>query len=287
MTTLTYRQARVIVLGFGTALIAGVSLSAYFRGADIVEVGAMVLFLPVLIGVAFGRIAGGVAVALLASVAYVLVRFATLGDLPATEFVGNAIVRVLLFMGLGFFGGWANEQLEHSLLKLELYDEIDDDTGVGNARALLSVADREVSRANRYGSVFSLAVLKLERGMFDNVKERNARKALRSVAQTIESSVRTTDLVARVPLDDSEELVAVLPETGRQGADIFTGRLVEEARDLLVSLGLPATNGQVKGVVLTFPGDDDALLAYQAEIKAHLVALQDAKDVLDQMEEGH
>lgn len=269
MPTVSYRQARAVVLGFGTALIAAIALAAFLRGADPVEVGAVLLFVPVLGGLAYGRARGGVAAAAAVAAVYVAVRFATLGELDASEFVGAAVVRVLLYVGFGLFGGWANAMLEQALQKLELYDEIDDATGVGNTRALLSVADRESARALRYGSVFSLAVLKLERPAFGDVDDRAARRALRRLCQSVEQSVRTTDLVSRVPHERREDVVVVLPETGREGATMFTDRLVERAREQLAAAGVHA-NGHLSSEVLTVPGDEERLRRYQGELVATL-----------------
>lgn len=263
MATITYRQARAIVAGFGTALICGVAVAAFYRGADLVEVGAILLFLPVLFGLVAARVTGGLVAGVLVSIVYVAVRFTTIGDLPAGEFIGAATVRVLLYLGLGAFGGWANRMLEESLRKLELYDEVDDETGVGNARALLHVADRELARADRYGSVFSFIVVHLGREAFEHVGDRRGIRALRRMCQTIESSVRTTDLVTRVPLGDREDVVVVLPETGRSGADELMDRLVVGARGLLTEQGLAATNGQLTADVMTYPGDDEQLAAYR------------------------
>lgn len=265
MPTVSYQQARAVVLGFGTALIAAIALAAFLRGADPVEVGAIVLFVPVLVGLAYGHARGGLIAAVLASLVYVGVRFATLGALDPVEFVAAAVVRVLLYVGLGLFGGWANAMLEHALRKLELYDEIDDATGVGNARALLSIADRETARAARYGSVFSIALLSVERPAFDGVDERAALRALRRLCQSIEQSVRRTDLVSRVPLDLREDVAIVLPETGREGATQFTDRLVERAREHLASDGVHA-DGHLRGEVLTVPGDEERLRSYQHEV---------------------
>lgn len=263
MTAISYRQARTIVAGFGTALICGVAVAAFYRGADLVEVGAILLFLPVLFGLVAGRVTGGVIAGVLVSIVYIAVRFTTIGDLPPGDFIGAAVVRVLLYLGLGAFGGWANRMLEESLRKLELYDEIDDDTGVGNARALLHVTDRELARADRYGSVFSFVVVHVGRDAFTPVGDRRAMKALRRACQTIESSVRTTDLVTRVPLGDREDVVVVLPETGRTGAEELSGRLVTGARGLLTEHGLAASNGAVTADIITYPGNDDQLAAYR------------------------
>lgn len=267
MATLTYRQARTIVVGFGTALIFGVAVAAFFRGADLVEVAAILLFLPVLAALAVWQVRGGLAAAVVVSAVYVAVRIATLPGIPVGDFLGSIVVRVLLYVGLGLFGGWANELLAQALRKLELYDEIDDATGVGNARALLSIAGREVARADRYRTVFSVIVVRVDGGAFAPVGAKRGTRALRRLAQTIEQSVRTTDLVARIPTGDAEEVVCVLPETGREGAVILGERLVAGAREILAEHGLDAVNGQVSGQTITYPGDDQALADYRDHLE--------------------
>lgn len=119
MTTLTYRQARAVVVGFGTALISGVGVAAFLRGADPVEVAAIILFLPVLVGLALWDVRGGLILGLVVSAIYLAVRFSTLGGLPKSEFVNLGIVRVALYLGLGVLGGWANATLSQSLRKLD------------------------------------------------------------------------------------------------------------------------------------------------------------------------
>lgn len=274
MNQLTYKQARWIVLGFGSALIAAVALSAFLRGADPVEVVAIVLFLPVLVALAFWRSKGGVAAAIVMSLVYIVLRFTTLPEgLEASEFVGSVLVRVLLYVGLGLFGGWANEMLEHALHKLELYDEIDDLTGVGNARAFLALTDREAARARRYNTIFSVGVIEIDRPLFASMGEREAGRTLRRFAQTLESSVRTTDAVIRVPFEEREDLAVILPETGEQGASVFTENLLRRAREEFRGEGLPAENGLLRVRHLTLPGDDEELTAYEADVRAVYAAM--------------
>ncbi|MBW3577720.1 MAG: diguanylate cyclase [Actinobacteria bacterium] len=270
MGTLTYPQARMVVLGFGAALICGVAIASFYRGADVVEVGATVLFLPVLAGLVLGRVAGGVAAAVAVSVVYVAVRLSTLGGLPTADFLAPVSVRVLLYAGFGVFGGWANDLLAQGLLKLELYDEVDDDTGVGNARALVSVLDREVERAARYGSVFSLLVVHLEDAAFAPVDGRRAARALRRTCQSLEHNLRTTDLINRVAFPTREDVVVVLPETGRAGVALLAERAVASVRQLLADHSLTVSDDTVHAEVLTVPGDEEAVRSYHAATAAVL-----------------
>ncbi len=95
---------------------------------------------------------------------------------------------------------------------------VDDVTDLYNARYLLEATDREVRRAERYGSALSVLFLDLDR--FKLVNDRHGHLvgsgALRQLAQVLLQCVRTVDTVARyggdeftVILVDTEEEVAL------------------------------------------------------------------------------
>lgn len=257
---MTYRQARWVVLLLGAALIVGVTLTALFLGADLVEVAAIALLLPVIIVAAFTGPTGGALAGLIMSIVYVVVRVTTLPDsVEVGSFVASMATRVAIYLIIGVVGGAAMRQLESSLRKLELYDEIDDETGVGNARAVLSITDRERARAQRYGSVFSIGIVEIDHEVFEHVKRKQATRAFRDFLQDVDHAARTSDAVARVQQGAVEQVLLVLPETGRTGAEIAVSRLRDRARDDLGSVGMPTENGFVRSRTLTFPGDDAAL----------------------------
>lgn len=266
-SVLTYRQARVVVLGFGAALISGVAVAAFYRGADVVEVGAILLFLPVLVGLTLGDVTGGLVTALVASAIYVAVRLATLGDLPPGEFVGTVVIRVALYVGLGVFGGWANGMLAGALKKLELYDGIDDDTGVGNARAFVSTMRRERSRADRYGQAFTVVVISLDG---DTLSDHGGHtrdggtRLLRRLCMQLESNVRLSDLVYRIPVGDTDDVAIFLAGTGHSAAAIACERFVDAARGVLAEVG--AGSAVVETRVMTYPNDSEALVAYEERV---------------------
>ena len=65
--------------------------------------------------------------------------------------------------------------LEGSLEKLELYDEIDDETGLYNARHLLLQTDLETSRARRYQTLFSVVALDFPAAPLNALRSRQRR----------------------------------------------------------------------------------------------------------------
>jgi hypothetical protein len=113
--------------------------------------------------------------------------------------------------------------LESALEKLDLYDEIDDETGLYNARHLLAQTDLEVARARRYKTLFSVVTLDLPAAPFDALGRRKRRQVLRELGRQVGASVRTVDHVVHFRDGDVHRLAAILPETGTEGAEVFRG----------------------------------------------------------------
>ncbi len=88
---------------------------------------------------------------------------------------------------------------------------------------------------------------------------------LRELGSRLDASVRTVDRVAHGDDGRVHHVAVVLPETAKQGADVFHGRLVESVQGFLtghVSGQAAAVQGVVvDGMTCTVPGDDDALAA--------------------------
>jgi len=271
MQSITYQQARWLVLALGTVVLVVVAVATFQLGADLVEVVAILLFVPVLVALVTWDVIGGAIAGTIAGVAYTIIRLSTLGELDTGEFTWHIVTRIGLYIAFGVLGGMANTQLEASLKKLELYDEVDDLTGVGNARALLSMADTEAARSRRYQTIFSITLLRIPREPLDKMSVRQAERALRKFYDAVNQAVRTTDKVARVALDDEDVALIIMPETGAEGARIFTDRAVPRATEQLRELGVPL-NGTVSlvGEVLTLPGDEVRLETELNRVRALL-----------------
>lgn len=90
-------------------------------------------------------------------------------------------------------------------------------TGLFNRRKFFEELEREMERANRYGSRFSLIMLDIDH--FKTINDRYGHQTgdavLRYLARVLMANIRKTDLVARY---GGEEFVILLTETGMQGA---------------------------------------------------------------------
>lgn len=270
LSRLGYSRARRLLLLTGLAVLAVVCAVMYARRVDSVEVVATLLFVPIFLAFVFRGFVGGLVTAVAAIAVYSALRYPAIDAVGAGEFVGLLVSRSAAYLIFGAIGGWSMQVLESSLTKLELYDEIDDETGLFNARHLLHQTDLEIARARRYETLFSLVVLDLPAAPFISLGR--ARKGvLRDLGRLLGESVRTVDHVVHVRDGDRHRFLIVLPETAREGAEVFRARFDTEVRTYLGERGVQVT-GHVPAAALTFPGDDDAVEALRADV-ARLEAL--------------
>jgi hypothetical protein len=125
----------------------------YVRRVDPVEVAGILLFIPVFVAFVFWNATGGVIGAVIGILVYTLLRYPAIEAVGADRFVGLIASRSVAYLAFGLIGGLANKQLQSSLGKLELYDQIDDATGLFNARFFVQDSGLEVSRADRYQTI--------------------------------------------------------------------------------------------------------------------------------------
>jgi diguanylate cyclase (GGDEF)-like protein len=101
---------------------------------------------------------------------------------------------------------------------------IDDVTEVYNARYLLEALDREIRRAERYGSELSILFLDLDR--FKLVNDTHGHlvgsNTLRQLSRLLEGCVRQVDTVARY---GGDEFTIVLVDTGERAGRIIAERI--------------------------------------------------------------
>jgi diguanylate cyclase (GGDEF)-like protein len=120
----------------------------------------------------------------------------------------------------------AMERARADNARLEALAHTDPLTRVLNRRALMDRLHSELDRASRYESIVSLLMVDLDffKRLNDTYGHLVGDEALRWVAQSLQSAIRSVDLVARY---GGEEFVIVLPETTAEGAFAFAERIRE------------------------------------------------------------
>jgi hypothetical protein len=265
LAQLGYEAARRLLLIAGIGVLLVVIAVMYIRSVDTVEVVAAMLFVPIFIALLYKGVLGGLIAGIAASIVYALLRAPAIDAIGFGEFAGLIASRSAAYLIFGVFGGWCSQTLESSLDKLELYDEVDDDTGLGNARLFLRQTDLEAARAKRYQTLFSVVRLEVAASAFAGLGRRRSRSALRELGRLVREGVRTVDHVAHGRFGDRHLFAAVLPETAAEGAAIFRDRFASRIGEFLGSRGAVVGAADIVASSFTIPGNEEMLEAARAD----------------------
>ena len=248
MKRLNYERTRWLLLLAGLVILGGIAAIMFARRVDPVEVAATILFLPVFMSFLMFGLRGGLIAGILASLAYLYLRYPAIDAVGAGRFVGLLVTRTVGYLSFGAAGGWASSVLKTSITKLDLYDHIDSETGLYNSRYLIDTIDLEKSRAVRYEKIFS--VVTIEQRLAATGKARV--RLLKEIALCIRTGARTVDQVIHATDDGIDIFSVVLPETGPEGSAIFATKLTQQidAAPFSIEPGGWATT------TLTFPNDE-------------------------------
>ncbi len=216
-----YQRARLLLVFAGLGILSVVTIIMYVRRVDTVEVVATLLVradlprLPVLPGPGrTHRRARRIRASTWSS------GCPAIDAIGFAAFAGLIMSRSFAYLVFGLLGGWSNQVLEDSLDKLELYDQIDDATGLFNARSFVQDTELEVARSARYETLFSISVVELPVGPIAALGRRRHDAILRGLGRRLAESVRSVDRVAHARDDSSRIFAAILPETSSQGGAI-------------------------------------------------------------------
>ena len=145
-------------------------------------------------------------------------------------------------------------------------------TGVANFRWFEEEAQREMYSSRRYGGPLSLIYLDLDD--FKKINDERGHAAgdeiLRAVASALRTSLRPTDLVARI---GGDEFVVLLPHTDRPGAEAVVSRVRSELAPAGVgfSVGIIQLD-QAVGSIDDLVGKADELMYEAKNAKKHAEA---------------
>ncbi len=256
---MSYTVTRRLVLAVGLGVLLLVAGVLYVRRVDTVEVLAVLLFIPVFLVFVFRGVVGGVIAGVAAFAAYAALRIPAIDAVGLDRFLGLVVSRGLAYVAFGALGGWASSQLERSLEKLDVYDQVDDETGLFNARFLVQDTDLEMARAVRYKTLFSVCVVDVPGEVFESLPRRKRCALLAEVGQQLREAIRTVDRAVHGSDGSAHRFAVICPETGPEGAAVFTDRLVERLTSVLGSRGAAIEGRGVSSMSCTFPGDDAEL----------------------------
>ena len=263
-----YRLARRALFAAGLVVLALIASISYIRRVESVEAISTLLFIPVFIAFFAGGARTGFVAGLISAATYAALRFPAVEVLGSERFIWLIWSRAAAFVVFGVLGGWATSQLKASLTKLELYDQIDDDTRLYNARYFVEDTDAEIARSRRYHSIFSVAAVDVPHSALDGLSRQRKRGVMRDLGRLLSGSVRSVDRPVHAVDDQRHRFVAILPETGAEGAQRVAEQLTKRLEDHLVRSAEVPSQVHLDSASFTFPGDDGAVAALRHEFAA-------------------
>ncbi|MEO8286674.1 MAG: GGDEF domain-containing protein [Chloroflexota bacterium] len=249
------KQPRPLIMALGAALILLAGCLDYFTEANL----AFKLFYlaPVaLVTWQAGRKAG-MATAVAATLTWSLVYVSTQ---PAVQWATivpywNIASSLAIFLMVSLMLSGLRGALDHEM-ELARTDPI---TGAPNSRAFFEQVEQELARSLRYNRPFSVVYLDADnfKGINDKYGHSVGDDLLRTVANTVRTHLRITDLVARI---GGDEFTLLLPETGRKEADMVMSRISEALTAAMQQNEWPITFSMGVVTYLAPPPTVDALI---------------------------
>ncbi|MDQ3754598.1 MAG: diguanylate cyclase [Acidobacteriota bacterium] len=213
------KRSKAFLITLGFLLVVLQSLLNYLAGPDF----SVFLFYLLPISMAawlLGRTMA-IAISLASTLGYFLVEHFSQHhyEQPRTLYF-NVAAKFCVFLFVSYFVSELRRSLYHER-ELARTDEL---TGALNRRSFMEAATLEINRARRHRHAFTVAYMDI-----DDFKEINDRfghstgdQLLRTVAETIRTTIREIDLIARL---GGDEFVILLPETDQAAAQAVVHRV--------------------------------------------------------------
>jgi diguanylate cyclase (GGDEF)-like protein len=206
-----------------------------------------------------------------------------------TAYVWLIVSSTVLMASLGALLGSQEDRLR----QLATFDSL---TGLMNRRTFSARLHQELARAQRYSRSLSLLIIDLD--WLKSINDRHGHsagdRAIRAVAHSLKSSLRSTDLTARYAGD---EFVALLPETQaheavhlarRVGARVSESALGPSGAHLSVSIGVAdLETAEAQTAEDLFVAADEALYRAKAAGRNNVALAEAVPPSFSRAEGGH
>jgi len=224
-----------LLLSIGCVLVLLVGILTYLAGPELSS--AVFYSIPIVLVTWFTGRSIGLIFSTLSALAWLIVDLtsgATYSN-PSIPY-WNGVARVSSFFILTI----VLSSLKSTLKQEKETSRIDFLTGIRNRRYFIELANMEINRARRYEHPFTVVCLDLDnfKTVNDCFGHTTGDILLRLVARTIRENIRVTDTVARL---GGDEFGILLPETGRNMAEVIIQRVQKVNLDYMRKYGWPVT----------------------------------------------
>lgn len=113
-------------------------------------------------------------------------------------------------------------------------------TGIPNRQAFFEMAKNEFNRAKRYGRALSFAHLDCDhfKQVNDTHGHQMGNKLLKTLAESLQKNIRTTDIAVRL---GGDEFGILMPETDYESSRLAMGRIRKTLSEIMIKNGWPVS----------------------------------------------
>jgi diguanylate cyclase (GGDEF)-like protein len=206
------------------AMIAFISIVLSHTG--LVESPLLNLYLLVIIACAItlGKIMTLLEVALIACCYLYMGYLDYSAGLFAPETFTMLMAKFSPFLLVAYVTSMLAADIQHAKQRITLLSQTDDLTGLLNMRAFNDILDKEISRVTRHAQPFTVIMVDVDglKSVNDQYGHLAGSRLIRTIAQSINESIRNTDVLARY---GGDEFVVLMTHTSTEHARMAAERI--------------------------------------------------------------
>ena len=245
-------KSHLTILGF--FIVASVGILEYITGPEIYI--SVLYFIPIFFVTWFRERRIGITISIASAITWLLADSSS-GRTYSHVVIPywNMGVRLVTFLVITL----VLSALKSSLEREKELARTDALTGIANRRYFIELANMEINRARRYKHPFTIVHIDLDnfKTINDRLGHSTGDTLLRLVANTIQSNIRATDIVARM---GGDEFVILLPETAPEPAEVITHKVRKISLEVIQKNEWPVTLSIGAVTFITPPSTVDEML---------------------------
>ena len=226
---------QLVLISVGTGMVLLVGILNQMAGP---EISSTIFYLvPIVLVTWFTKRSIGFVFSILSALTWLIADLASgtthlNSDIP----YWNGVARLGSFFILTF----VLSTLKNTLRQEKEYSRTDFLTGTRNRRYFIELLNMEINRARRYDRPFTVVCIDLDnfKTVNDCFGHSTGDILLRLIARTLQENIRATDTVARL---GGDEFAILLPETGRNRAEVILQKIQKINLEIMRRHGWPMT----------------------------------------------
>jgi diguanylate cyclase (GGDEF)-like protein len=268
-------------------MIAFITWILYYTGGPGKLVAALYLLPIVVTALVLGRTITMLQVALIAA-CYLFVGRSIDAEFLSARAIGTFAIDIAPMLLVAYTISMLSGDIVNSINRVKAASDTDELTGLYNIRAFNALARHELGQALRHARVFSIMMIDSDhlKQINDNYGHPAGDRLIRTVAETVRSSIKSTDVLARY---GGDEFVCLLPgasqHVARQVGERIGQRLADEplvidghAIPITVSIGISAFPAHGDTLDALWKNADRALYASKARGRHRVTVYDDGAE---------